>query len=112
MYSDQTACVYSYDISEALSLLTPHVPDFVLKGYMHYDTLVDGLLDWAFHNFDFISIEGYTLENYNPSVRSWFMEQEAVVANLWQQFSVDWKHAGRQAFIVRRGTKLWLFVLI
>ncbi len=112
MYSDQTACVYSYDITEALSLVTRNLPDFVLKGYMSYESLLDNFLDWAFHSFDFISIENYSMENYNMSVRNWFLEQDAALAKLWHQFSVDWKHAGRQAFIVRRGNMLWLFVLI
>lgn len=112
MAIDQRARVYSYDISEALSHVSENLPHVVMLGYMGYESLIDGLLDWAFHGFEFISIKNYATDNYHPQVRAWFQEQDLVVSKLWHQFSVEWQYAGREAFIVRRGKVLWLFVLV
>lgn len=108
----QMARVYVYDIADVISALSPTFPQAVELGRMRVDDLIDAFIDNALDSFQYLGVENHLIRHVPVEVREWINQQTHSVELLWHKFSVEEQYAGREAFVVRRNHKIWLFVLV
>jgi len=106
------ARVYVYDVATVIDALDKHCPHDVSMGRWSYEYFIDGFFKWALDSFQFLGIRDARIDHFTQDILFWYNQQDNAKHKLWELFSIEESFAGREAFIVRHKTTLWIFVLV